>query len=241
MGFRLLVEHRLRSVDACGGCRQGDQAQLADEACRRTCVSAEACHWFEHNTTAVSDNLVGFEPAFRRPFISSKDEQSLHGPSCGSRPTTERTTSRFSHTSCCCRSPGWRRRPVSSPASRPGDLPGAAPEPAAAAPAPASDRNRARSKKPDPFTFADFTWLNGNSRQHASPLGTTYVTGEFRADVTFIEAPYPHDHTLVGTSESGRTSEVQVQQLGIGGDFHAEHTRPADDAVRHVFDDDPSQ
>jgi hypothetical protein len=30
---------------------------------------------------------------------------------------------------------------------------------------------------------------------------------------------HPGDHTLVGTSEAGRTSEVQLQQLGIGGDF----------------------
>jgi hypothetical protein len=31
---------------------------------------------------------------------------------------------------------------------------------------------------------------------------------------------HPQDHTLVGTSESGRTGEIQVQQLGLGGDFH---------------------
>jgi hypothetical protein len=77
-----------------------------------------------------------------------------------------------------------------------------------------------------PFTFADFTWLNGNSRQHASLLDSKYVTAEFRADVTYIsQFHHPKDHTLVGTSESGRTSEVQVQQLGIGGDFHAGNTR----------------
>ena len=73
-----------------------------------------------------------------------------------------------------------------------------------------------------PFAFADFTWLNGNSRQHTSVLDTKYFTGEFRLDATYIlDFNRPADHTLVGTSESGRTSEVQVQQLGIGGDFHA--------------------
>ena len=77
-----------------------------------------------------------------------------------------------------------------------------------------------------PFAFADFTWLNGSGRQHSSRLDTRYVTGEFRADVTYIaQFHHPIDHTLVGTSESGRTSEVQVQQLGLGGDFHAGHTR----------------
>ena len=76
-------------------------------------------------------------------------------------------------------------------------------------------------KKPDPFSFADFTWLNGNSRTKDSPMSTSYLTGEFRADVSYIgDFNHPSDHTLVGTSESGRTSEIQLQQLGIGGDFH---------------------
>jgi hypothetical protein len=82
------------------------------------------------------------------------------------------------------------------------------------------------NKKPDPFAFADFTWLNGNTRTKDSPINTTYFTGEFRADVSYIgDFNHPTDHTLVGTSESGRTNEVQVQQLGIGGDFHCGNVR----------------
>jgi len=77
------------------------------------------------------------------------------------------------------------------------------------------------NKKPEPFAFADFTWLNGNPRTKDSPLKTKYFTGEFRADVNYImDFNRPIDHTLVGTSELGRTSEVQVQQLGVGGDFY---------------------
>jgi hypothetical protein len=73
----------------------------------------------------------------------------------------------------------------------------------------------------DPFTFADFTWLNGNSRTKESPLDSKAFTGEFRADTSYIfDFAHPSDHTLSGTSESGRTDEFQVQQLGIGGDFH---------------------
>lgn len=73
-----------------------------------------------------------------------------------------------------------------------------------------------------PFSRADWTWLNGNSRQRTSVLDSKYFTGEFRADITYIgDFNHPRDHTLVGTSESGRTGEVQVQQLGVGGDFHA--------------------
>jgi hypothetical protein len=82
------------------------------------------------------------------------------------------------------------------------------------------------NKKPDPFAFADFTWLNGNPRTKDSPISTSYFTGEFRADISFIrQFNNPTDHTLIGTSESGRTSEVQVQQLGIGGDFHCGNVR----------------
>ena len=73
-----------------------------------------------------------------------------------------------------------------------------------------------------PFAFADFTWLNGNSRQKTAVLDSKYFTGEFRADISYIgDFNHPGDHTLVGSSESGRTNEIQVQQLGIGGDFHA--------------------
>jgi hypothetical protein len=90
-------------------------------------------------------------------------------------------------------------------------------------------QNPTRPPKPQPaapFAFADFTWLNGNSRQHTSVLDSKYFTGEFRVDATYIyDFHRPADHTLVGTSESGRTGEVQVQQLGIGADFHAGHAR----------------
>src|SRR5262245_5244299 len=66
-------------------------------------------------------------------------------------------------------------------------------------------------KQPDPFSFADFTWLNGNSRTTDSPIATSYFTGEFRADVSFIrDFNNPSDHTLVGSSESGRTSEIEL-------------------------------
>jgi len=80
--------------------------------------------------------------------------------------------------------------------------------------------------KEEPFAFADFTWLNGTPRTKDSPLSTSAFTGEFRADTSYIfDFNRPSDHTLVGSSESGRTQEVQVQQLGIGGDFHYNNVR----------------
>ena len=81
------------------------------------------------------------------------------------------------------------------------------------------------AKAPEPFAFADFSWLNGHCRQNESILDSKYFTGEFRADVNAVyDFNHPVDHTLVdGTA--GRTDEIQVQQLGIGGDFHWENVR----------------
>jgi hypothetical protein len=95
-----------------------------------------------------------------------------------------------------------------------------------AAPPTRADTTTASAKRAEPFAFADFTWLNGNARQSRSVLDSKYFTGEFRLDATYIySGNHPVDHTLVGSSESGRVGEVQVQQLGIGGDFHAGHAR----------------
>jgi hypothetical protein len=86
-----------------------------------------------------------------------------------------------------------------------------------------------RPKKPEapvPFAFGDFTWVNGNTRTHTSPLDTKYFTPEIRVDVNFIDDfNHPQDHTIDGAAELGRTSEFQVQQLGIGGDFHYDNVR----------------
>lgn len=83
-----------------------------------------------------------------------------------------------------------------------------------------------QSPAQEPFAFADFTWLNGNARTHSSPLDSRVFTGEFRSDVSYIyDFNRPADHTLSGSSESGRTNEVQVQQLGVGGDFHYANVR----------------
>src|SRR6185312_11787653 len=78
----------------------------------------------------------------------------------------------------------------------------------------------------EPFTFADFTWLNGNSRVKESILDTKYFTGQFMADMNYIyDFAKPTDHTLVGSTAAGRTNEFELQQLGVGGDFHVDNVR----------------
>jgi len=84
----------------------------------------------------------------------------------------------------------------------------------------------APDKRPDPFTFADFTWLTGNPRTKESPLDTKAFTGEFRVDTNFTYSfNQPQDDTIVGSSEVFRSGEFQLTQLGIGGDFHYENVR----------------
>lgn len=80
--------------------------------------------------------------------------------------------------------------------------------------------------KAEPFAFADFTWLNGNARTKESPMDTKFFTPEIRADVDYIyDFNHPKDDTIGGSSEVFRSNEVQVTQLGVGGDFHYDDVR----------------
>ncbi|NNN06094.1 MAG: outer membrane beta-barrel protein [Elusimicrobia bacterium] len=79
---------------------------------------------------------------------------------------------------------------------------------------------------PEPLEFADFTWLNGNSREGDTPLDTKYFTPEVLVDVSYVEDfNHPKDHSIVGSAETGRSNEFQVQQFGLGGDFHYDNVR----------------
>jgi len=78
----------------------------------------------------------------------------------------------------------------------------------------------------EPFAFADFTWLNGNPRTKQVPLDTKFFTPEIRSDVDYVyDFRHPKDDTISGSSEVFRASEVQLTQLGIGGDFHFDNVR----------------
>jgi hypothetical protein len=84
----------------------------------------------------------------------------------------------------------------------------------------------AQPAKEEPFSFADFTWLNGNSRTKDTPYATSFFTPEIRADVDYnYSFNHPKDDTIGGSSEVFRSGEVQVTQLGVGGDFHYDNVR----------------
>jgi hypothetical protein len=78
----------------------------------------------------------------------------------------------------------------------------------------------------EPFAFADFTWLNGNPRTKEIPFDTKFFTPEIRSDVDYIyDFRHPQDDTISGSSEVFRSNEVQLTQLGVGGDFHFDNVR----------------
>src|SRR5438309_4010478 len=84
----------------------------------------------------------------------------------------------------------------------------------------------AKAAKAEPFAFADFTWLTGNARTKESPMDTKFFTPEIRADVDYIyDFNHPKDNSIGGSSEVFRANEVQVTQLGVGGDFHYDNVR----------------
>ena len=78
----------------------------------------------------------------------------------------------------------------------------------------------------DPFTFGDFTWLNGNDRQHTALLDSKYFTGEFLLDVNYTASNrHPIDHTVVGSTALARDNEFELSLAAMGGDFHYENAR----------------
>jgi hypothetical protein len=83
-----------------------------------------------------------------------------------------------------------------------------------------------KAVKEEPFSFADFTWLNGNARTKDVPMDTKFFTPEIRADVDYVyDFNHPKDDTIGGSSEVFRSNEVQLTQLGVGGDFHYDNVR----------------
>lgn len=77
-----------------------------------------------------------------------------------------------------------------------------------------------------PFAYGDFTWLNGAPRNKDTVLDTKFFTPEVRFDTHYMEDfNQPIDHTIVGSTESFRSGEVQIEQASVGGDFHWDNVR----------------
>jgi len=82
-------------------------------------------------------------------------------------------------------------------------------------------RAPAETKAAEPFAFGDFTWTPGGYGPTESGLATKYFTPELRIDTVYhYSLNNPVDDTISGSSEAFRHNEVQVTQIGVGGDFN---------------------
>src|SRR5579863_364618 len=109
-------------------------------------------------------------------------------------------------------------------------LPPAAPRPPAPAPAPQAAETAPAVAAPvdliTPFADYDWTWLNGNPRNKDVAFDSKFFTPEIRADLTYTyDFNKPTDNSMGGSSELFRSNEIQLEQLGIGGDFHWDNVR----------------
>jgi hypothetical protein len=81
-------------------------------------------------------------------------------------------------------------------------------------------------EKIEPFSDADWTWLNGNPRTKEIFWDSKFFTPEIRSDTVYVyDFNHPTDHSMGGSSELFRSQEVQLTQLGVGGDFHYDNVR----------------
>jgi hypothetical protein len=104
----------------------------------------------------------------------------------------------------------------------PADLASAAPETRVETP-PIQEKPK---KKAEPFAFADWSWLSGNARTKELAMDTPFFTPEVRFDVNYTSSfNHPKDNTIGGSSEIFRSGEVQLTQIGLGGDFHYNNVR----------------
>jgi hypothetical protein len=84
----------------------------------------------------------------------------------------------------------------------------------------------AKKEKIAPFSDWDWTWLNGNPRNKDTAFDSKFFTPEIRADITYTyDFNKPVDDSMGGSSELFRSNEIQLEQLGIGGDFHYDNVR----------------
>jgi len=72
-----------------------------------------------------------------------------------------------------------------------------------------------------PFDGIDQTWVNGNDRRDSSIFHIPYFSPEILLDANATYSfANPIDHTVVGSTALARDNEIQISQLGFGGDFN---------------------
>ncbi len=113
---------------------------------------------------------------------------------------------------------------ASSAAPANSGLTGWLPQPSSQASTP--DASSGKKEKISPFSDWDWTWLNGNPRNKDTAFDSKFFTPEIRADINYVyDFNKPKDNSMGGSSELFRSNEIQLEQLGIGGDFHYDNVR----------------
>ncbi|HXB10566.1 MAG TPA: outer membrane beta-barrel protein [Bacteroidia bacterium] len=71
-----------------------------------------------------------------------------------------------------------------------------------------------------PFDGMDQTWINGNDRRDSSVFHNPYFSPEVFVDANITySGNNPIDHTVVGSTALARNNEMEISQVGFGGDF----------------------
>jgi HAMP domain-containing protein len=102
----------------------------------------------------------------------------------------------------------------------------APPSSLSSSPSQSSEAPPAKKEKVVPFSDWDWSWLNGNPRTKDAAFDSKFFTPEIRADVSYTyDFDKPVDNSMSGSSEIFRSNEIQLEQLGVGGDFHFDNVR----------------
>jgi len=105
-------------------------------------------------------------------------------------------------------------------------VPGPAAVAVAQTPSETTTAAAATTGKIAPFSDWDWTWLNGNPRTKEPAFDSKFFTPEIRADISYTyDFNKPIDNSIGGSSEIFRSNEIQLEQLGVGGDFHYDNVR----------------
>jgi hypothetical protein len=72
----------------------------------------------------------------------------------------------------------------------------------------------------EPFSYGDFTWVQGNNRQKESLLKSKYFTGSITIDCNYnYSFNRPVDHTNSGSTATFRSNEFNLSYIEAGGEF----------------------
>lgn len=78
----------------------------------------------------------------------------------------------------------------------------------------------------EPFSWGDFSWVQGNNRQKEPLLKGKYFTGSFTLDANYnYSFNRPIDHTNSGSTATFRSNEFNISYIEAGGDFKYKDAR----------------